>query len=91
MCIVPVLFPFYRPSMPDDRPLTPADPSDFERAVAHALRFDGRKRIHRGDAFMAELMAQHLAEYLAQSGFVVMKRPPAVPHSSSEGLRRPSE
>ena len=57
--------------------------------MAHALRFDGRKRIHRGDAFMAELMAQHLAEYLAQSGFVVMKRPPMPAHSSAEGMRTP--
>ena len=66
-----------------------ADPADFQQAVAHALRFDGRKRIHRGDAFMAELMAQHLAEYLAELGFVVMKRPPLAAHSSNKGLRTP--
>lgn len=75
--LVPVAFPFYRPPLPDDRPLTPADPADFEQAVAHARHFDGRKRTRRGDAFMAELMAQHLAECLAQSEFVAMKRPRA--------------
>jgi hypothetical protein len=32
---------------------------------------------------MAELMAQHLAKCLAQSGFVVMKKPPAECHSNT--------
>jgi hypothetical protein len=36
--------------MPDDK-LTPADPSDLAQSISFALRFDGRKRFHRGDEF----------------------------------------
>jgi hypothetical protein len=67
-------------------PLTPAATDELEQTFAHVLRFDGRKRIHRGDEFMARLMAEHLAKRLAASGFVVMKKPPAPMHSS-EGVR----
>jgi hypothetical protein len=77
--------------MPDDCTLTPADPAELEQALAHALRFDGRKRIHRGDGFMAELMAEHLAKCLAQSGFVVMRKPPTRMHTSTDGLKRQRE
>jgi hypothetical protein len=53
--------------MPNERTLTPATTEDQEHALAHALRFDGRKRIHRGDEFMAHLMAEHLAKCMAAS------------------------
>jgi hypothetical protein len=46
------------------------------------LRFDGRKRVHHGDEFMARLTAQRLVEHLQRSGFVVMRRPPPKPHST---------
>jgi hypothetical protein len=45
-----VLAPFtrlgYRPLMPDVDKLTPADPSDLAAALAFALRYQGRKRVH---------------------------------------------
>jgi hypothetical protein len=55
--------------------LTPADPSDLADALAYALRFQGRKRVHNADEIMAEIVAKRLVEHLERAGFVVMKRP----------------
>jgi hypothetical protein len=41
--------------MPDADKLTPADPSDLAGALAFALRFEGRKRVHNADEIMAEI------------------------------------
>jgi len=57
-------------------PLTPATPDDLVAALAFALRFAGRKRVHNADEIMAEIVAKRLAEHLRRAGFVVMKRPP---------------
>ncbi len=62
--------------MGDDTTLRPATVADIEDALAFALRFDGRKRVHNGDEFMAQITAQRLAEHLARSGFVALKKPP---------------
>ena len=56
--------------------LTPADPNDLAAALAFALRYSGRKRVHNADELMAEIVARRLIEHLARAGFVVMKRPP---------------
>ena len=61
--------------MPDDK-LAPADPDDLAAALAFALRFAGRKRVHNADEIMAEIVAKRLVEHLGRAGFVVMKRPP---------------
>ena len=64
-----VLDPFtsvgYRPPMSDapDK-LTPADPSDLAAALAYALRYQGRKRVHNADETMAEIVAKRLVEHL---------------------------
>ena len=55
--------------------LTPADSSDVADALAFALRFQGRKRVHNADEIMAEIVAKRLVEHLERAGFVVMKRP----------------
>jgi hypothetical protein len=73
--------------MPDERPLTPATIEDLEQALAHALRFDGRKQFKLSGESMAKITAAHLVECLRQSGFVVMRKPPSKPHSSTAGLR----
>ena len=39
--------------MPDADKLTPADPSDLAAALAFALRYQGRKRVHNADEIMA--------------------------------------
>jgi hypothetical protein len=63
--------------MPDDK-LTLADPNDLAAALAFALRYAGRKRVHNADEIMAEIVAKRLVEHLQRAGFVVMKRPPAI-------------
>jgi len=68
--------------MPDDDRMTPATPDDLEQAIAFALRFDGRKRVHNGDEFMARITAQRLVAHLRRSGFVVMRRTPPKGHST---------
>ena len=61
--------------MPDADNLTPADPSDLTAALAYALRYQGRKRVHNADEIMTEIVAKRLVEHLGRAGFVVMKRP----------------
>ncbi len=68
--------------MPDTPGLRPATEDELKRALSFALRFDGRKRHHRADDFMAEVAAQKLVDYLAQAGFVVLKKPPAPDYSA---------
>ena len=61
--------------MPDDRDqLSPATPEDVADALAFALRFQGRKRIHNADEIMAEIVAKRLVELLQRAGFVIMQR-----------------
>jgi hypothetical protein len=61
----------------DDK-LTPADPSDLADAIAFALMFSGRKRLHDSDRFMARMAGDRIRRHLEDSGYVVMKKPPAV-------------
>ena len=55
--------------------LAPADPADLADALAFALRFEGRKRVHSADEIMAEIVAKRLVAHLERAGFVIMKRP----------------
>ncbi|MGA9864867.1 MAG: hypothetical protein WBQ75_00330 [Acetobacteraceae bacterium] len=69
----------------------PVDPAQLRLAttdevadtLSFALRFDGRKRVHQGDHLMAQIVARRLIDHLEQSGYVVMKKPPAPMHSAS--------
>ena len=72
-------------AMPDTDKLMPADPSDLADALAFALRFHGRKRMHNADEIMADIVAKRLVEHLERAGFVVMKRPAEV---GAAALRR---
>jgi hypothetical protein len=56
---------------------------ELEQALAHALRFDGRKAFKTSGEMMARITAAHLAEQLRRSGFVVMKKPPTPMHSDA--------
>ena len=69
--------------MPDapDR-LTPAEPRDLADAIAFALRFEGRKRVHHADEYMAAIAAERVVRHLERAGFVVMKKPPLGGHSA---------
>jgi hypothetical protein len=65
--------------MPDgDEKLTPADPRDLADAVAFALRFDGRRRVHSADGYMAAIAAERVVRHLERAGFVASKRPPEI-------------
>lgn len=68
--------------MPNERPLTPATEEEVMHSLAFALRFDGRKPVRYAEDAMASLMARHLMNYLERSGYVIMKGPPAGPHSN---------
>jgi hypothetical protein len=50
--------------MPDPAELRPATSDEIEQSLAFALRFDGRRRVHNGDEFMAKLTAQRLLDHL---------------------------
>jgi hypothetical protein len=56
--------------------LKPATSEDVADALAFALRFQGRKRVHNADELMSAIVAKRLVEHLERSGFVVMKKPP---------------
>jgi hypothetical protein len=79
----------YVAQMPDTDKLTPADPNDLTAALAFALRFQGRKRVHYADELLARIVAKRLVEHLERSGFVVTKKPPLVGHSAlARGFER---
>ena len=63
--------------MSKDDDLTPATREDLVSSLSFALRFDGRKRTHKADDFMARVAAEHLVDHLARSGYVISKRQPS--------------
>lgn len=70
--------------MDDDRQtLTPASREDLVQSLSYALRYNrSGKRVSERDIMTANAAAEHLAEMLRLSGYVVMKRPPAPAHSA---------
>ena len=59
-----------------DHPLTPARHTDVVRNLAYALRYDrAGERVSDREPLSATLTAEHLAEALRLSGFVVMRTP----------------
>jgi hypothetical protein len=62
--------------MPDDEKLMLADPKDIADTIAFSLRFEGRKRVHDADAFMASIVAQRVVRHLERCGYVILKKPP---------------
>jgi hypothetical protein len=57
----------------------PVPPDELAEAMAHGLRFDGRKRVHQADEIMARVMAERLARAMERAGLVVLKKPPLGP------------
>ena len=72
----------YRPAMSDEPRLRPATADEIAETLSFALRYDGRKRVHHADDAMARITAERLVRHLERSGFVLMKRPPAVAHTT---------
>jgi hypothetical protein len=62
--------------------LTPADPKDLVDAIAFSLRFEGRRRVHQADEYMAAIAAERVVRHLERAGFVVMKKPPIDGHAA---------
>ena len=60
----------------DPSALSAATFEDVADALAFALRFSDRKRVHNDDEIMSEIVAKRLVEHLERSGFIVLKRPP---------------
>jgi hypothetical protein len=58
--------------------LTPAAPEDIADALAFALRYSGRKRVHDAAEMAAAIVAKRLVAHLERSGFVVLKKPAAI-------------
>jgi hypothetical protein len=72
--------------MPDDDILTMASHAELVSALAYGLRFDERGKAHQqASELAARIAAETLARYLAQAGFVVMKRPPGKLHGTPRG------
>ncbi|GBR02693.1 hypothetical protein HW511_09390 [Asaia siamensis] len=69
--------------LPPDDALRPADTADIAEALIHALRFDGRRRVHDADELMAGVVAARLVAHLVRCGFVLMKRGAIAPHDTS--------
>jgi hypothetical protein len=69
--------------MTEDSPLRPATPQEIVETLSFALRYDGRKRSHSADQYMAQITAERLVEQLRQAGFVILKKPPVAMHSSA--------
>ncbi len=61
--------------MSDADRVKPAASRDFAHAIAFALRFEGRKRVHQADDYMAQIAAERVVRNLERAGFVVMKKP----------------
>ena len=56
--------------------LSLATAEEIAEAIAFALRYSGRKRVHDAAEMMSQIVAKRLVAHLERSGFVVMKRPP---------------
>ena len=69
--------------MTTDSPLRPADPADVADALAYALRYDGRRRVHHADDAMARITAERLIRHLVRAGFVLMRSEPAAAPTTS--------
>ena len=57
--------------------LGPADPADVADALAYALRYDGKRRVHHADGVMARITAERLIRHLERAGFVLMRSEPS--------------
>jgi len=63
--------------MSTEAPLRPADPAEVADALAYALRYDGKRRVHHADGVMARITAERLIRHLERAGFVLMRSEPA--------------
>ena len=55
--------------------------------LSHALRYDGRKRVHHADPILARNTAELLVRHLMECGFVVMRKEGGAAVSASTPYR----
>lgn len=69
----------------DGDKLRPATREELVEGLSFAMRHQGRKRVRddHADSFMGRVAAERLTDFLHQSGFVVMKKPPAAAPSTT--------
>ncbi len=72
----------------DGDELRPATREELVEGLAFAMRHQGRKRVRddHADSFMSRVAAERLTDYMDQSGFVVMKKPPAAAPSTTRHM-----
>lgn len=58
----------YRPAVPDTSQLHPATADEIAEALAFALRYDGRKRVHDADQAMGRITAPGASGVHADEG-----------------------
>jgi hypothetical protein len=65
---------------------------DLEDAIAFALRFRGRKRVHTAGKVMAAITAERVVAHLEEAGIVVIRKPPGVgaAETGDSGACRPA-
>ena len=54
---------------------------------AHALQYDGPKRINTAAEHIARIIAERIFEQLRMSGYIIKKKLPARQHSSSDFMK----
>ena len=62
--------------MTDTSSLRSATAHEVADALAFALRYNGRRRVHDADHAMGRITADRLVRHLLEAGFVLMKAPP---------------
>ncbi|WP_259650240.1 hypothetical protein [Gluconacetobacter diazotrophicus] len=70
--------------------LKPADPGEIADALMHALRYDGRRRVHDADELMARIVAERLVEHLKRCGFILVKSGDGAPLPDTSYHRHPN-
>ena len=75
------MYPPIRWMTSSNPPIPPMSP-----AALHSRCFNRRKRFHEGDKLMADITADHIIRHLDNSGFVIMKKPPALGGGDNPGL-----
>jgi hypothetical protein len=60
-----------------------ATPDEIAETLSFALIYEGKRRVRDAERMMALITAQRLVRHLERSGFVVMKKAPAVAHTAS--------
>jgi hypothetical protein len=78
-----ILFSCIVRQMPNPDQLKIAMPVHVSRVMAHALLYDGGRRVRDADHVMTRMTAEWLVERLVEAGYVVMKMDGAKAPSTS--------